>query len=106
MPGNIPVLVRTMVVRFGRDLPIDWKVLRPITSTWPMVLDLNHLKSSGRCQGKREPSPITRLRDIAAIAWRPGMGFGIEEKIRGRNRTLKFGFSSLDSRDFLQSSAK
>src|ERR1039457_6194427 len=60
--------VRTMVVRFGSGLPMDSKVLRPMTMTWPVVIFLNHLKSSGRCHGMRLPAPITRLRDMAAMA--------------------------------------
>src|ERR1035437_6163852 len=60
--------VRTMVVRFGSGLPMDSKVLRPMTMTWPVVIFLNHLKSSGKCQGMRLPAPITRLRDMAAMA--------------------------------------
>src|SRR5438445_1863328 len=59
---------RTIVVRFGSGLPIASNVLRPMTITCPVVISLNHLKSSGRCQGVREPAPITRLRDIAAMA--------------------------------------
>src|SRR5437763_1101632 len=61
-------LVKTMVVRFGSGLPMDSKVFRPITTTWPVVIFLNHLKSSGRCQGILFPAPITRLRDMAAMA--------------------------------------
>src|ERR1019366_3316097 len=60
--------VRTIVVRFGSGLPMDWKVLRPMTMTWPVVIFLNHLKSSGRCHGMRLAAPITRLRDMAAMA--------------------------------------
>src|SRR5437879_12215524 len=58
----------TIVVRFGSGLPIASNVLRPMTITCPVVISLNHLKSSGRCQGIREPAPMTRLRDIAAMA--------------------------------------
>src|SRR6185295_1918791 len=47
---------------------MDSKVFRPMTMIWPVVVCLNHLKSSGRCHGMREPAPITRLRDIAAMA--------------------------------------
>src|SRR5215470_9715632 len=60
--------VRTRVVRLGRGFPIDSKVFRPITMTCPVVIFLNHLKSSGRCQGMVLRKPMTRLRDIAAIA--------------------------------------
>jgi hypothetical protein len=36
----------------------------------PAVVFLNHLKSSGMCQGIFPSLPMTRLRDIAAIARR------------------------------------
>src|SRR5881392_1964448 len=57
-----------MVVRFGNGFPIDSNVFRPITITWPVVIFLNHLKSSGKCHGILFPAPITRLRDMAAMA--------------------------------------
>src|SRR6476661_668156 len=57
-----------MVSRFGKGLPMDSKVLRPITMTLPVVSCLNHLKSSGRCHGILLPAPMTRLSDMAAIA--------------------------------------
>ena len=43
--------LRTIVVRFGSGLPSDSNVFRPITMMWPVVIFLNHLKSSGRCHG-------------------------------------------------------
>src|SRR5438309_11524086 len=43
--------LRTIVVRFGSGLPRDSKVFRPITTMWPVVICLNHLKSSGKCHG-------------------------------------------------------
>jgi len=49
---------------------MDSKVLRPMTMTCPVVVCLNHRKSSGRCHGIRLPAPITRLSDIAAMAWK------------------------------------
>ena len=58
----------TNVSRFGSGRPIDSNVLRPIISTCPLVVCLNHLKSSGKCQGIRFPAPITWLSDIAAMA--------------------------------------
>ena len=68
-PGISPgERVSTIVVRFGSGLPMDSKVLRPITMTWPVVICLNHLKSSGRCHGMRLPAPMTRLSDMAAMA--------------------------------------
>src|SRR5664279_3982912 len=68
-PGIVLVeRVSTIVVRFGSALPMDSKVRRPITMTWPVVICLNHLKSSGKCHGMRLPAPITRLSDMAAIA--------------------------------------
>jgi hypothetical protein len=42
--------------------------LRPMTITLPVVSCLNHLKSSGKCQGILLPAPMTRLRDMAAMA--------------------------------------
>lgn len=43
--------------------------------TRPRVHCLNHLKSSGRCQGRRAPVPMTPLRATAAIAFqRTGLG--------------------------------
>ena len=35
---------------------------------WPVVIFLNHLKSSGRCHGILGPFPITRFSLIAAMA--------------------------------------
>src|SRR5438128_12559995 len=58
----------TIVFRLGKGLPIESNVLRPMTITCPVVISLNHLKSSGRCQGILEPAPMTRLSDIAAMA--------------------------------------
>ena len=55
--------------RLAKALPIESKVLRPMTMTWPVVIFLNHLKSSGRCQGILLPAPMTRLSDMAAMAW-------------------------------------
>src|SRR5262245_44575872 len=60
--------LRTMVVRLGSGLPMDSKVLRPITTTWPVVIFLNHWKSSGKCHGILPPAPITRFSDMAAMA--------------------------------------
>ena len=60
--------VSTRFFRFGSGLPRLSKVLRPITTTLPIVVCLNHLKSSGRCQGILFPAPITRFNDIAAMA--------------------------------------
>src|SRR5437667_9291158 len=60
--------LKTMVVRLGNGLPMDSNVFRPITMTWPVVIFLNHLKSSGKCHGILFPAPITRLSDIAAMA--------------------------------------
>src|SRR5207247_11250330 len=56
-----------MVVRFGNGFPIDSNVFRPITITWPVVIFLNHLKSSGKCHGIWFPRPITRFSDMAAM---------------------------------------
>ena len=47
---------------------IDSNVLRPITNTCPIVVRLNHSKSSGKCHGIVLPEPITRFSDIAAMA--------------------------------------
>ena len=60
--------VRIKFFRFGSGFPKLSNVLRPITTTFPMVVALNHLKSSGKCQGRVLPAPITRFRDIAAMA--------------------------------------
>src|SRR2546426_8152523 len=60
--------LRTTVSRLGSGLPIDSNVLRPITITCPVVIFLNHLKSSGKCHGILLPWPMTRLIDMAAIA--------------------------------------
>ena len=62
--------LRTIVVRFGSGLRRDSKVFRPITMMWPVVICLNHLKSSGRCHGILFPAPMTRFSDIAAMAWK------------------------------------
>src|SRR5438128_729681 len=61
-------LVRTMFLRFGSGRPKLSNVLRPITTMLPMVICLNHLKSSGKCHGIWLPAPITRFSDIAAMA--------------------------------------
>jgi len=71
-----PARLNTMVSRPGSGRPMDSKVLRPITNTCPSVVALNHLKSSGKCHGMRGPSPMTRLSDMAAMAWRGSMGRG------------------------------
>src|ERR1051325_2162995 len=63
-----PNLLSTTVSRFGSGLPMDSNVFRPITITCPVVVSLNHLKSSGMCQGILFPIPITRFSDIAAMA--------------------------------------
>ena len=60
----------TIVLRFGNGRPMDSKVLRPMTIVWPVVICLNHLKSSGRCHGILLSQPMTRLRDMAAMALR------------------------------------
>ena len=39
-----------------------------MTTTFPVVILLNHLKSSGKCHGILFPCPITRFNDIAAMA--------------------------------------
>ena len=62
------------VFRFGSGLPMDSKVLRPITTTFPVVIFLNHLKSSGRCHGILFPFPMTRFSLIAAMALKYFMG--------------------------------
>ena len=54
--------------RFGTGRPIDSNVLRPITSTCPIVVCLNHSKSFGRSQGIVAALPITRFSDMAAMA--------------------------------------
>ena len=48
---------------------MDSNVLRPMSSTCPMVHCLNHRKSAGRCHGMRPPWPMTRLVAMAAIAF-------------------------------------
>src|SRR5712691_409098 len=78
----------TIVVRFGSGLPIDSNVLRPMTMTCPVVICLNHLKSSGRCHGILEPTPITRLSDIAAMALNGFTG----ESVCGEINPLKLIF--------------
>src|ERR1700690_823374 len=60
--------VITMFLRFGRGWPRLSNGLRPMTITLPIVIFLNHLKSSGRCHGILFPAPITRFSDIAAMA--------------------------------------
>src|SRR5262245_29472355 len=47
---------------------MDSKVFLPITTTLPVVICLNHLKSSGRCHGILFPAPMTRFSDMAAMA--------------------------------------
>src|SRR6266511_4269716 len=68
-PGNAkPERLNTIVSRPGSGLPMDSKVLRPITTTFPVVNFLNHLKSSGRCHGILFPAPMTRFSLMAAMA--------------------------------------
>src|SRR6266404_6351143 len=81
--------VRTTVVRLGSGLPMDSKVLRPITMTWPVVIFLNHLKSSGRCHGILLLAPMTRLRDMAAMALRCGIGGMLSHEEGAVNEALK-----------------
>src|SRR5687767_2366107 len=52
-------------------------VFLPITMTFPVVIFLNHLKSSGRCHGILFPLPITRFSLIAAIALKCFIGGGV-----------------------------
>src|SRR5436190_12567225 len=56
------------LTRSGNGLPRLSKVLRPITTTLPLVIFLNHLKSSGKCHGILFPWPMTRFSLIAAMA--------------------------------------
>src|SRR6266508_3123952 len=68
-PGNAkPDRLNTIVSRSGSGLPMDSKVLRPITTTLPVVSFLNHLKSSGRCHGILFSAPMTRFSLMAAMA--------------------------------------
>src|SRR5690349_514865 len=60
--------VSTTVKRLGNGFPRLSKVFRPMTTTLPLVIFLNHLKSSGRCHGILFSVPITRFSDIAAMA--------------------------------------
>src|SRR5213080_3443046 len=86
--------LRTIVVRFGNGFPRDSKVFRPITMTWPVVIFLNHLKSSGRCQGIRLPRPMTRFSDMAAMAlkcfmgWSSSFSLSVQGSIVGTTRRL------------------
>src|SRR6185369_4661780 len=66
--------------RLGRGRPRLSKVLRPMTTTLPIVVCLNHLKSSGKCHGILLSAPITRFNDIATMALRcfKVQGFYIE----------------------------
>src|SRR6185437_14304801 len=75
-----------IVSRFGSGLPMDSNVLRPITTTLPVVSCLNHLKSSGKCHGILLPAPITRLSDMAAMALKCFITFQLH-----RNRRLDAG---------------
>src|SRR2546427_6313869 len=81
--------VRIMVVRLGRGLPIDSKVRRPMTTIWPVVIFLNHLKSSGRCHGILLPAPMTRLSDMAAMALK-GFTFLSPANARPQRRCGRF----------------
>ena len=58
--------VRTMVSRPGSTRPIDWKVLRPMTSGLPIVSALNRLRSLDSRQRSLLSAPMTRLRATAA----------------------------------------
>ena len=46
-----PCRVATMLTRPGSGRPSETNVLRPMRIAWPMVVCLNHAKSSGMCQG-------------------------------------------------------
>src|SRR4051812_37257783 len=50
-----------MFCRPGSGLPMDSKVLRPMTTGLPSVMPLNRLRSSGRCHGSALSRPITPL---------------------------------------------
>lgn len=76
VPGAWKALrLRMNVSRPGRGRPMDSYVLRPMTSACPVVICLNHLKSSGKCQGMAPRRPMTRLRLIAAMAVQGRIGF-------------------------------
>jgi len=82
-----------MVVRLGKHLPIESNVRRPMTMTCPVVIFLNHLKSSGKCHGILLPAPITRLSDMAAIALKGRTGGMLSYAGLGVNGGISdFGF--------------
>ncbi len=58
-------LVIMMLHRFGKGLPIESKVFRPIRMVFPVVSFLKKAKSAGRCQGSPLSLPIKRLLSIA-----------------------------------------
>lgn len=68
-PGiSVRERLNTIVLRLGSGLPTDSNVFRPMTKICPVVNCLNHLSSSGRCQGMRLRQPMTRFSDMAAMA--------------------------------------
>ena len=53
--------------RPGNGLPMDSKVLRPMTMGLPSVSCLKRLRSSGRCQRSALPRPLTQLSAAATM---------------------------------------
>src|ERR1051325_3444757 len=71
-----------------------------MTITWPMVIFLNHLKSSGKCHGILFPAPMTRLSDMAAIALKDFMSLWLARLLRGDALFVFFRGSSNGNRRF------
>src|SRR4051812_10153439 len=82
--------LKMMVSRFGKGLPMDSKVFRPMTTTLLVVSCLNHLKSSGKCHGILFPAPITRLSDMAAMALKFFTTFRLAGCLEFVNQELTF----------------
>ena len=68
--------VMTRLRRPGNALPMDSKVLRPISMGLPMVTLLKCLRSAGRCHGRRFELPITPFSAMATTSDRTGPDCG------------------------------
>ena len=52
----------------GKGLPMESKVLRPMTIVWPVVVRLKKARSSGKRQGRVLLIPIPPLRSVATTS--------------------------------------
>jgi hypothetical protein len=80
--------VSTILVRPGKGLPMDWKVLRPMITGRPMVKARKRLRSVFNRQIRRLLSPMTPLSATAATSTR---GRVMPGKVQGGLRSISTG---------------